>query len=61
MLDHRARSRFRAAVNADDDMWLRGRGWVLYQAISALAGGWPNPAIADRARHTLRAVLDHAP
>jgi len=61
MLDHRARSRFRAAVNADDDMWLRGRGWALYQAISALAGGWPNPAIADRARHTLRAVLDHAP
>lgn len=61
MLDQRSRSRFRTAMDADDDTWLRGRGWALAQAVNALAGGWPEPSVADRARHTLLAVLDDSP
>lgn len=57
MLEPPTRSRFRTAMAADDETWLRGRGWALCQAVTALAGRWPDPSVADRARRTLRAVL----
>jgi aminoglycoside phosphotransferase (APT) family kinase protein len=58
MFRDESRSTFRTAMAADDDMWLRGRGWALCQAVTALAGDWPNPSVAERAHHTLLSVLN---
>lgn len=53
-----SRLRFRAELEADDSSWLRGRGWALYQAISALPYYWDtNPGIVAQAAHALREVL----
>lgn len=57
MLDDQSRTRFRRATAADDQTWLRGRGWALCHAVTALAARWPDPSVAVRARRTLRAVL----
>ena len=32
-----SRVRFRAELEVDDASWLRGRGWALYHAVTALA------------------------
>ena len=37
MLDADARDIFRTALSVDDAMWVRGRGWVLSQALNALS------------------------
>jgi aminoglycoside phosphotransferase (APT) family kinase protein len=52
------RRRFLAELAVDGASWLRGRGWALYQAVSALAYYWDtNPGMIRQASHALRQVL----
>ncbi len=56
----RSRLRFRAELEADDASWLRGRGWALSQAVSALAYYWDtNPGMIRQAAHALAQVVAH--
>ena len=49
-----SRTRFRCELEADEASWLRGRGWALYQAVSALAYYWDtNPGMVRQASHAL--------
>jgi aminoglycoside phosphotransferase (APT) family kinase protein len=53
-----SRRRFRAELDADDASWLRGRGWALCQAVSALPYYWDtNPGMIRQASHALAQVL----
>ena len=53
-----SRARFRAELDADDASWLRGRGWALCQAVSALPYYWDtNPGMVRQASHALAQVL----
>ncbi|MDX6580775.1 MAG: hypothetical protein QOJ47_2324 [Gaiellales bacterium] len=53
-----SRTRYRAALQADDASWLRGRGWSLYQAVMALPYYWDtNPGMIRQASHALAQVL----
>lgn len=53
-----SRLRFRAELEVDDATWLRGRGWTLYQAVSALPYYWEtNPGMIRQASHALAQVL----
>jgi aminoglycoside phosphotransferase (APT) family kinase protein len=53
-----SRARYRAELQADDASWLHGRGWTLYQAVSALPYYWDsNPGMIRQASHALAQVL----
>ncbi len=53
-----SRTRFRAELQVDDASWLRGRGWALYQAVSALPYYWDtSPGMIRQASHALAQVL----
>ncbi|MFN2518111.1 MAG: aminoglycoside phosphotransferase family protein [Jatrophihabitantaceae bacterium] len=53
---------FRAELEVDDASWSRGRGWALYQAVSALAYYWDtNPGMVRQASHALAQVLADSP
>jgi aminoglycoside phosphotransferase (APT) family kinase protein len=53
-----SRARYRAELQVDDASWLRGRGWALYQAVSALPYYWQtNPGMIRQASHALAQVL----
>jgi aminoglycoside phosphotransferase (APT) family kinase protein len=53
-----SRTRFRAELQADDASWLRGRGWALAQAVSALPYYWDtNPGMIRQASNALAQVL----
>jgi aminoglycoside phosphotransferase (APT) family kinase protein len=53
-----SRGRFRAELAVDDASWLRGRGWALYQAVSALPYYWyTNPGMIRQASYALAQVL----
>jgi len=53
-----SRRRFRAELAVDDASWLRGRGWALAQAVSALPYYWDtNPGMIRLASHALAQVL----
>jgi aminoglycoside phosphotransferase (APT) family kinase protein len=53
-----SRTRYRAELQVDDASWLRGRGWALYQAVSALPYYWDtNPGMIRQASHALTQVL----
>lgn len=53
-----SRARFRAELDVDDASWLRGRGWALCQAVSALPYYWDtNPGMVRQASHALAQVL----
>ena len=53
-----SRTRYRAELEVDDASWLRGRGWALYQAVSALPYYWhTNPGMIRQASHALAQVL----
>jgi len=53
-----SRIRYRAELEVDDASWLRGRGWALYQAVSALPYYWDtNPGMIRQASHALAQVL----
>lgn len=53
-----SRARYRAELDVDDASWLRGRGWALYQAVSALPYYWDtNPGMIRQASHALEQVL----
>ncbi|MGO4426791.1 phosphotransferase, partial [Streptomyces sp. MCAF7] len=62
LLPVQVRDRFRAAVDADDATWARGRGRALSMALIQLPYYQrTNPGIAANARHVIREVLaDHA-
>ena len=52
------RERFRTELKVDDASWLRGRGWALSQAVSALPYYWnTNPGMIRQASHALAQVL----
>ena len=53
-----SRKRFRAELLVDDASWLRGRGWALYQAVTALAYYWDtNAGMIRQASNGLEQVL----
>jgi aminoglycoside phosphotransferase (APT) family kinase protein len=53
-----SRARYRAELQVDDASWLRGRGWALYQAVSALPYYWhTNPGMIRQASNALAHVL----
>jgi aminoglycoside phosphotransferase (APT) family kinase protein len=53
-----SRRRFRAELDVDEASWLRGRGWALRQAVSALPYYWDtNPGMVRQASHALSQVL----
>lgn len=53
-----SRNLFRAELEVDEASWLRGRGWALYQAVSALPYYWEtNPGMIRQASHALAQVL----
>ena len=53
-----SRDRFRAELEVDDASWMRGRGWALSQAVSALPYYWDtNPGMVRQASHALAEVL----
>jgi aminoglycoside phosphotransferase (APT) family kinase protein len=53
-----SRTRYRAELRVDDASWLRGRGWALCQAVSALPYYWhTNPGMIRQASHALAHVL----
>jgi aminoglycoside phosphotransferase (APT) family kinase protein len=53
-----SRARYRAELQVDDPSWSRGRGWALYQAVSALPYYWDtNPGMIRQASHALAQVL----
>jgi aminoglycoside phosphotransferase (APT) family kinase protein len=53
-----SRTRYRAELQVDDASWLRGRGWALYQAVSALPYYWDtNPGMIRQASHALAQAL----
>lgn len=57
-----SRDRFRAALSVDNESWLRGRGWALYQAVSALAYYWDtNPGMIHQATNALNLILEDFP
>ncbi|MFE6778681.1 aminoglycoside phosphotransferase family protein [Streptomyces sp. NPDC057702] len=57
-----SRAAFRAALDVDEASWLRGRGWALYQAVSALPYYWDtNPGMIRQATHALTQVLADGP
>jgi aminoglycoside phosphotransferase (APT) family kinase protein len=56
-----SRARYRAELQVDDASWLRGRGWALSQAVSALPYYWDtNPGMVRQASHALVQVLADA-
>jgi aminoglycoside phosphotransferase (APT) family kinase protein len=53
-----SRQRFLTELEVDDPSWLRGRGWALYQAVSALPYYWStNAGMIRQASHALAQVL----
>jgi aminoglycoside phosphotransferase (APT) family kinase protein len=56
-----ARDAFREALPTDDATWSRARGWVLSQAVAALAYYTPenNPTLYREAEHWLELVLSY--
>ena len=53
-----SRRGFRAELEVDDSSWSRGRGWALYQAVSALPYYWDtNPGMVRQASNALAQVL----
>ena len=53
-----SRERFRSELQVGDASWLRGRGWALYQALTALSYYWDtNPGMIRQASHALEQVL----
>jgi aminoglycoside phosphotransferase (APT) family kinase protein len=58
MFDANTRALYRDQLAADEDSWMRGRGWVVYQTTVALPYYWEtNPAIVRQALHALGQVL----
>ncbi len=53
-----SRLRFRSELGVDDASWLRGRGWAIYQALSALSYYWDsNPGMIRQASNALNQIL----
>ena len=59
LLDAPARAAFRDGLGVDDEVWDRGRGWALAQAIGCHAYyRETNPVMSQTAHHTLEALLE---
>lgn len=58
VLGPQGRERFRDGVAADDDSWLRARGYALQQAVAGVIYYTPRRhPLADVMRRTLHAIL----
>lgn len=58
LFDHDSRHTLRSVVGADDDEWLRARGWALHMAVAAIPYySQSNPIFAAQARSALTEVL----
>jgi aminoglycoside phosphotransferase (APT) family kinase protein len=61
LLPPAARQTYRRELGTGDAAWERGRGWALVQAVGALHYYVEtNPAMAEMARRTLDALLEHS-
>lgn len=54
LLRGRARERFRAAMAVDEPMWVRGRGWALWKALSTIMAGDSGAYFVEQAHDVLR-------
>jgi aminoglycoside phosphotransferase (APT) family kinase protein len=53
-----SRAEYLEALTVDDDTWLRGRGWAIYQAVMALPYyRETNPGMVRQATHALEEVI----
>lgn len=53
-----SRAVYLEALSVDDDIWLRGRGWAIYQAVMALPYYRDtNPGMVRQATHALQEVI----
>jgi aminoglycoside phosphotransferase (APT) family kinase protein len=53
-----SRATYLEALTVDDDTWLRGRGWAIYQAVMALPYyRETNPGMVRQATHALEEVI----
>ena len=57
LLRGRARDTFRAAMEVDDAMWMRGRGWALWKALSTVMAGDAGSYFIAQAHDVLRELL----
>jgi aminoglycoside phosphotransferase (APT) family kinase protein len=57
LLRGRARDTFRAAMAVDDAMWMRGRGWALWKALSTVMAGDAGSYFIEQAHDVLRELL----
>jgi len=56
-----SRALFLEELRVDDASRLRGRGWVIYQTVSALAYYWDtNPGMVRMSTHALRQVVEES-
>jgi aminoglycoside phosphotransferase (APT) family kinase protein len=61
LFEGESRAAFRAAMDVDDDTWLRGRGWALLVALIQLPYYLhTNPVLVAGARRVIREVLADA-
>jgi aminoglycoside phosphotransferase (APT) family kinase protein len=54
LLRGRAREAFRVAMAVDEPMWVRGRGWALWKALSTIMAGDVSAYFIDQAYDVLR-------
>jgi aminoglycoside phosphotransferase (APT) family kinase protein len=55
----KSREMYRTMLGVDHDSWLRGRGWVVFQTVSALVYYWEtNPGMVRQASWALGQVLN---
>lgn len=54
LLRGRAREAFRAAMAIDKPMWVRGRGWALWKALSNIMAGDADAYFIDQSYEVLR-------
>ncbi len=59
LLPSYTRAIFRSALQVDDAMWIRGKGWALSNALIALPYYKDtNPTLADNARHVISELVE---
>lgn len=60
LFDREARAEFRAAGGFDDEMWERGKGWILTGVSGIAYYRQTNPALSSTLVNGIQAVLDEA-
>jgi aminoglycoside phosphotransferase (APT) family kinase protein len=58
LFEGKSREAFRAGLPADEAMWARGRGWMLWKALITTAGQIDvSPVEVEKSRHVIDEVL----